>query len=494
MIDDVMPNGAGALFFIQIFSTLSFSVLYSTLVLYMTKQLGLDKTTANSITGVFLAFNYGLHLLGGYFGGRLLSNRALFAWGMFAQVLGCFLISIPSTQALYWGLGAFLTGSGLNVTCINCMLTQRFKPEDKKREAAFLWNYSGMNIGFFIGFSISGYFQLQANYHQLFILSSMGNLMALLIMFANWKGLKDISTPLTQKTRHQQAMMSLLGVAVVIAMIPMMKFFVQRSHFGNNLVMIAAILMFSLLFVLALQQTNELAKRKMFAYLILALASMVFWTLYQIAPMGLTLFIKHNVNTELFGLQIAPQWVQNINTLVIVIGGPLLSFWFQSLRKKGVNMSIPRQFAIALLLIGVGFAVLPIGIHYANAEGLTHFNWVILSYIFQSIGELFISPIGYAMVGQLAPTHLQGIMMGAWMMVTGVAATMSQYFSNVMVGPTELSDPLVSNSSYSHTFAFLGWGAIACSLLLFLMVPIIMRLISNHTNEKNNTMVQEVAA
>ena len=60
---------------------------------------------------------------------------------------------------MYWGLALFLTGSGLNVTCINMMLTQRFAPADLRRETAFLWNYAGMNIGFFVGFSAAGHYQ-----------------------------------------------------------------------------------------------------------------------------------------------------------------------------------------------------------------------------------------------------------------------------------------------------------------------------------------------
>ena len=159
--NDVMPTGAGALFLIQIFSTLSFSVLYSTLILYATKGLRLNDTLATSITGSFIALNYFLHLLGGYLGGRYLSYRGLFIFGMSLQIVGCSLISIPTVSNLLWGLAVFLAGCGLNVTCINCMVTQLFEPNDKRREAAFLWNYSGMNIGFFVGFSISGFFHLR---------------------------------------------------------------------------------------------------------------------------------------------------------------------------------------------------------------------------------------------------------------------------------------------------------------------------------------------
>src|SRR4051794_37169081 len=173
------PEGTAALFFIQIFSTLGFAVLYSTLVLYATKHLQLGTKEATAIMGVFGAFNYGLHLFGGYLGGRFLSNRNLFVGGMVLQVLGCGCISLGSTASMYWGLALFLTGSGLNVTCINMMLTQRFAPNDERRESAFLWNYAGMNIGFFIGFTVAGHYEQSENYTKLFIFATLGNFLAI---------------------------------------------------------------------------------------------------------------------------------------------------------------------------------------------------------------------------------------------------------------------------------------------------------------------------
>ena len=154
-----IPEGAAVLFFVQMFSTLGYAVLYSTLVLYTTKHLHFSDKLATALMGVFGAFNYGLHLFGGYLGGRFLSNRNLFVGGMVLQVFGCACIAGGSAELMYWGLALFLTGSGLNVTCLNMMLTQRFTPEDPRREGAFLWNYAGMNVGFAIGFTVAGHFQ-----------------------------------------------------------------------------------------------------------------------------------------------------------------------------------------------------------------------------------------------------------------------------------------------------------------------------------------------
>ena len=195
-------RGIRALFLIQIFSTLSYSVLYSTLVLYTTKGLHLGADKAIAITGTFVAFNYFLHLLGGYIGGRFLSYRLLFCIGMISQALGCAILSMINIESLYWGVAIFLTGCGLNVTCVNCMVTQLFDPHDKNRETAFLWNYSGMNIGFFIGFTLSGFFQIHQSYTFLFLSAGLSNIITIGITLFNWKVLKDVGTHLSPCERR----------------------------------------------------------------------------------------------------------------------------------------------------------------------------------------------------------------------------------------------------------------------------------------------------
>lgn len=484
---DVMPTGAGALFFIQIFSTLSFSVLYSTLILYATKGLHMNDTLATSITGSFIALNYFLHLLGGYIGGRYLSYRSLFSLGMLAQVLGCVLISVPNSTFLLWGLAAFLSGCGLNVTCINCMVTQLFEPEDKRREAAFLWNYSGMNIGFFVGFAISGYFHLRQAYQELFLLSGLGNLIALVLTLYNWKLLKDRDTPFVDSTLAAKKKARLIGIGSVIILIFALRGLLNQTDLSNQLILIIGAAMLLFIIFLAIKEPGTSEKNKLWAYVILAVSSIIFWALYQLAPMGLNLFIERNVDRHFLGLLIAPQWVQNINTIVIIVGGPLLSMVFTHLRERGININIPLQFSVALLLIGIAFAILPLGISMANAQGYTNFNWILVSYILQSIGELFISPIGYAMVGQLAPFRFRGMMMGIWMMITGVAAVLSDHFSKMALGNTDSINPLVTNASYSHTFGLLGWSAIGTGILLFVFIPFVARL----TQEKKNIELKD---
>ena len=493
-----MPEGIVALFFIQVVSTLSFSVLYSTLVLYMKGKLGLPAQVSNSIMGVFIAFNFALHLLGGLWGGRLMSNRTLFCIGMLAQVVGCLLLSVGSLDYLYYGLAAFLTGSGLNVTCVNCMLTQRFAPEDTRRETAFLWNYAGMNIGFFIGFSLSGIFQISQNYERLFFLSSLGNLIALLICLLCWKQLSDKGTAYSKKARPKQIKTIVVGLIGIISLPLILTQILHYADWANKLVLVTGVAMLMLIIVIAHRQAEKKVKNKILAFAVLMIVSTIFWMLYQIGPMGLTFFIDYNVQRTYGAWIIPPQWFQNINTMAIVVGGPLLAILFTSLRKKGYQINIPTQFALALFFSGIAFALLPISIRYANAEGLVNPSWIVLSFVLQSIGELLISPIGYAMIGSLAPSSLQGVMMGMWMLNTGVGATLSSYSSNLMISNQTSTSPLLTNSGYSQVFLMLGLFALFSALILFLLVPRLRKLMSegktSFENKEGNMIVEERVA
>lgn len=473
------PKGLASLCFVQIFSTLSFSVLYSTLVLYMTSGLGLSQITANGLTGFFIAFNYGLHLLGGYLGGRFISNRALYSVGMVLLVAGCLILSFHSLNSLYLGLAFFLAGSGLNVTCLNCMVTQRYSDNHKEREQAFFYLYSAMNIGFFSGFTVSGILEKTANYSLLFLFGALGNIIALYLIARNWHDLADKTTVLSQFTGKQKIYRSLQGFSFVAVIIPILLFLTHYSAFANQSMLLVGVLMIGVLFFLSFTRDSKPEQKKMLACVVLMVAAFIFWTLYQVAPMGLTLFIKHNVKTTLFGYKISPQWLQNVNTLVIVFGGPMISRYLVKLDSKGYKVNIPTQFVLALMLVGISFLILSLGIFYADGYGFTSIYWVIISYVLQSVGELLLSPVGYAMIGQLAPKKLQGVMMGSWMMVTGVAATLSNHFSNLMVGNTITTNPLVTNTTFSHEFYRLGCGALLTGFALLALVPFLKRLMDD---------------
>ena len=132
-----------------------------------------------------------------------------------------------------------------------------------------------------------------------------------------------------------------------------------------------------------------------------------------------------------------------------------------------------------MLFRSLGYLALPAGIALADpVTGRSAFFWIFLSYLLQSIGELLISPVGYAMIGKLAPRQYQGVMMGAWMLVTGLASLFANDFSASL--PTaQGTAALATNATYSTLFGYLGWGTVAIGVVLAMLIPFLRRLIGD---------------
>ena len=80
------------------------------------------------------------------------------------------------------------------------------------------------------------------------------------------------------------------------------------------------------------------------------------------------------------------------------------------------------------------------------------------------------------MIGKLAPPRYQGVMMGCWMMVTGVASVLASYISGLMPQNAG-STPVLTNPGYSQVFNALGWGSVATGVVLLVLIPLLRRMI-----------------
>ena len=143
-----------------------------------------------------------------------------------------------------------------------------------------------------------------------------------------------------------------------------------------------------------------------------------------------------------------------------------------------MRIDIPKQFAASLLLMALAFLILPLGIKLAGIDGKSAFVWLFLSYVLQSIGELLIMPIGYAMIGKLAPKQYQGVMMGSWMLVTGLASLFAGDFSGMIPEPTGTT-AVATNPGYAKLFAELGAGSLAVGIVLVVLIPFLRKLITD---------------
>ena len=299
-----IPNEIRPLVFVKTFSTFSFAVLFSSLTLYMTRGLGFSHLHATGIVGVFVSLNFLLHFFGAYFGGKIISNRVLLSFGILMELIGLLVIHYSTIL----GIAVFVTGSGLYATSIKAIMLQRYEPDDNRREAAAFWIYSAMNLGFFLGNSVSGYFHNQNNYQLLFSISALFSISCLLLIAKNWKGLADMSTNLSSiegNARKNRFFMWLLLLPVFTSLIILALNYHSQA---GALIMFVGVCIFVLALYVSGKQANSEEKGRVLAYIILVLSSLAFWSIYFIGPMGLVIFIQSQIQNNVFGFSIAPQW------------------------------------------------------------------------------------------------------------------------------------------------------------------------------------------
>src|SRR6202008_1598243 len=212
----------------------------------------------------------------------------------------------------------------------------------------FLWNYAGMNVGFFVGFTVAGYFQATESYASLFIFATLGNFVAIILALASWGTLADRHSLLLEAPPEKFRMRLLAGIAILIGLVPVVWLMLQRPGGTETIIKgICAAVALTLIY-LTVRHQDRRERRNMTAYLILTIGSLMFWSLYQMAPNGLMLFAVKNIDLMGGPVKIQPQWIQNINTVCIVLGGPIFAALFTRMRDRGWRIDIPKQFAASL--------------------------------------------------------------------------------------------------------------------------------------------------
>jgi len=115
-------------------------------------------------------------------------------------------------------------------------------------------------------------------------------------------------------------------------------------------------------------------------------------------------------------------WFQIFNSLFIICFAPAFAQLWE--RKVSWLQRGPVKFALGLILLGLGFAILAfgaMGIPPGAETASVSMFWLIAAYLFHTLGELCISPVGLSYVSKLAPVRLVGLMFGVFFVANFIA-------------------------------------------------------------------------
>jgi POT family proton-dependent oligopeptide transporter len=201
-------------------------------------------------------------------------------------------------------------------------------------------------------------------------------------------------------------------------------------------------------------------RQRVRAYIPLFIAAMLFFMVFEQAATTLTTFAADRTKLSVLGISITPEFFQSINPFAIILLAPVFAvIWI----KLGDRVSIGQKFATGLLLAGLSFAVMALGSSVAG-NALASPLWLVVVYLVQTLGELFLSPVGLAATTVLAPRAFTSQMMALWFL----APAAGQAITAQLVQATEGA----SDTAY---FGGLAIVTIAFAVILYFLSPWIRR-------------------
>lgn len=476
--------GLSTLFMTEMWERFSFYGMRALLTLFLVADIanggfGMDRASAFTIYGIFTGLVYVTPMIGGILADKVLGQRVTIFIGGIIMAIAQFMLSTTSGSLgmvdrefwFYCGLGLLIIGNGFFKPNISTLVGDLYDNNDPKKDGGFSIFLMGINIGAFSPFLIG---ILSKSYGWSFGFMSAGIGMVLGVLWFAFKAssLGNIGLP----PKADKNRVSLVGkdwltivtyvVLVTASIIGGLKGWNMLSEsaqsiiaktvgIGGGLYLITTIVMGTK----GKEQWSQVG-----VILILALFGSFFWIGFEQAGTTLNLFAEDSTQRFIGSFEMPAEWFQSINPVFIILFAPIFSMLWVWLDRKNLNPKTPYKFGWGLLLLVVGCVVM----YFANQRALTGAVsplWLVAVYMFFTLGELCLSPIGLSMITKLSPPKLVSTLMGVWML--------SYAAGNFGASQMERLSEFVSESYDVNipVFLFIGGITLIVALIAFAMGP-----------------------
>lgn len=163
--------------------------------------------------------------------------------------------------------------------------------------------------------------------------------------------------------------------------------------------------------------------------------------------------------------EIKVSWFSILNSFfIIALASSVSKIW-----ESKYNPSAAFKYGFGLILVAIGFLIIGLGSMGISQGTKISMVFLVLTYLFHTLGELFISPVGLSYVSKLVPARMLAFMFGIWYLAIAIA----QKVAAVLGGQVETIQEEHSLSYFF--FLFTAIPALA-GLLVMLFNPLIKRL------------------
>jgi POT family proton-dependent oligopeptide transporter len=383
------PIGLYVLFFTEMWERFSYYGMRAILVLYLVAQttsdnagLGWSNGEALALYGWYTMLVYVASIPGGFIADKLIGQRKSVLYGGILLCFGHGILAVEEMWAFYTGLGLIIAGVGLLKPNISTMVGGLYKQGDIRRDKGFTIFYIGINIGAFLSSIIVGTVGEVYGWHYGFGLAGIGMALGLVQYVLGQKYLKHIG--------------NFLGAS-------------ENNHDKE----------------LIKKPLNKEEKDRVIVLFISFLLVIVFWGAFEQAGGLMNIYASEKTNRILsfslpyIGNEVPASWFQSLNAMFIIfLGTTVASIWAKRKLKSKVSTSLFKMI-IGLIIMGTGFLFMSTASTEHDTSGASAMYWLVLAYLFHTVGELCISPVALSFITKLAPVKYASIMMGVYFAMTG---------------------------------------------------------------------------
>ncbi|NJY63678.1 MFS transporter [Salinimicrobium sp. CDJ15-81-2] len=163
--------------------------------------------------------------------------------------------------------------------------------------------------------------------------------------------------------------------------------------------------------------------------------------------------------------EITVSWFSILNSFFIIVFASFFSKWWES----KYNPSAAWKYSFGLILLGLGFGLLAFGSSGVAEGAKVSMVWLILAYLFHTLGELCLSPLGLSYVSKLVPARMIAFMFGMWYLAIAIGNKLAGSFGGMI-------DEITEQYSLSAFFLIFTIVPISAGILVALLNPLLKKL------------------
>ncbi len=378
------PVGLYILFFTEMWERFSYYGMRALFTLFLVAEttssnagFGWSNGEALALYGWYTMLVYVSSIPGGWIADRLLGQKKTVMLGGALLCIGHTVLALNSEMTFYLGCFFIILGVGCLKPNISSMVGGLYKAKDERRDLGFYIFYMGINIGGFLAPILCGFIGENIGWHYGFGLAAIGMFFGQAVYIWGQKYLRNVGNLISRKNEADRELLD--------------------------------------------RPLSSIERDRIKVLLISFLLIILFWAAFEQAGGLMNLYASQKTDRIFFGLFEIPASVfQSVNSFfIITLATAVGAFWLKW-GKKGKESSSIFKIAVGLIIMALGFGFMSAASIQYESNGSSAMYWLILAYLFHTIGELCASPVSLSYITKLAPLKYASIIMGLYWAATGL--------------------------------------------------------------------------